>query len=677
MARIGGNRRGRWTGLCLGAVVGALFVLTAAVPSAAGAADSGWNIITSPNTGPSQTNLLMGTACTSSWSCWAVGGVFSSLGNNSQPNALIDNWNGSTWSVGPDATPPGTQASLLWSVDCVASSDCWAVGAQEIDNQQQPVTLAEHWNGSAWSVVPTPAVAGYLFSVTCSSASDCWAVGDDLDSQKNPLNGIIYHWDGSQWSQALRASSGQSYDQFASVTCAGSSDCWAVGYAGPNQIQYNFLPGVAPSVAGGAALIEHWDGTDWSVVPTTAASAPAGQDLTSVTCSDPSNCWAVGATMDASGNPSSSLVEHWDGSTWTTTPSLEPLTPANILTSVTCVDTSACWATGATNAASGQNMTPTPFIENWNGSSWTVEPSPNVVAFGYLNGLACVRGSGCFAAGFSATNFNNSTTLQTLIEQLRVPPAGSQGIWMTASDGGVFSFGDANFHGSTGGMALNKPIVGMAATPDGGGYWLVASDGGVFSFGDANFHGSTGGMALNKPIVGMAATPDGGGYWLVASDGGVFSFGDANFHGSTGGMALNKPIVGMAATPDGGGYWLVASDGGVFSFGDANFHGSTGGMALNKPIVGMAATPDGGGYWLVASDGGVFTFGDATFDGSVPGQGIASSVSIDGVIATPDGEGYWVVSQDGSLYAYGDATYLGSLVGLHLAAPIAGAAASN
>ena len=67
----------------------------------------------------------------------------------------------------------------------------------------------------------------------------------------------------------------------------------------------------------------------------------------------------------------------------------------------------------------------------------------------------------------------------------------------------------------------------MAATPDGGGYWLVASDGGVFSFGDAQFHGSTGGIALNKPIVGMAATPDGGGYWLVASDGGVFSFGDA------------------------------------------------------------------------------------------------------------------------------------------------------
>ncbi len=202
------------------------------------------------------------------------------------------------------------------------------------------------------------------------------------------------------------------------------------------------------------------------------------------------------------------------------------------------------------------------------------------------------------------------------------------GYWLVASDGGIFTYGDAPFFGSAGSIKLNKPIVGMAATPyvpgaggapaapSGLGYWLVASDGGIFTYGDAGFFGSAGSIPLNKPIVGMAATPDGKGYWLVASDGGIFTYGDAGFFGSAGSIKLNKPIVGMAATPDGEGYWLVASDGGIFTYGDAGFFGSAGSIKLNKPIVGMAATPDGKGYWLAASDGGIFTYGDAGFFGS-------------------------------------------------------------
>ena len=163
------------------------------------------------------------------------------------------------------------------------------------------------------------------------------------------------------------------------------------------------------------------------------------------------------------------------------------------------------------------------------------------------------------------------------------------GYWLTASDGGVFSYGSAPFAGSAGGLALNKPMVGMASTPDGNGYWLDASDGGVFNYGDANFFGSAGNLTLNKPVVGIAATPDGYGYWLVASDGGVFNYGDAQFFGSAGNLTLNKPVVGMSSAPDGGGYWLAASDGGVFSYGDATFFGSAGNLKLNKPVLGMAA----------------------------------------------------------------------------------------
>jgi N-acetylmuramoyl-L-alanine amidase len=216
-----------------------------------------------------------------------------------------------------------------------------------------------------------------------------------------------------------------------------------------------------------------------------------------------------------------------------------------------------------------------------------------------------------------------------------------RGYWLVGSDGGIFTFGDATFFGSTSAIRLNQPIVGMAATPDGKGYWLVAADGGIFTFGDATFFGSTGAIRLNQPIVGMAATSDGKGYWLVAADGGVFTFGDATFYGSTGAIRLNQPIVGMAATPDGRGYWLVAADGGIFTFGDAPFFGSEGGTTLAAPIVGMAATPSGKGYWLVAADGGVFTFGGATFFGSEGGTPLAAPAV--GLAATPDGRGYWLV----------------------------------
>ena len=249
------------------------------------------------------------------------------------------------------------------------------------------------------------------------------------------------------------------------------------------------------------------------------------------------------------------------------------------------------------------------------------------------------------------------------------------GYWLAASDGGIFSEGGAPFKGSTGGTTLNKPIVGLAATPDGNGYWLVASDGGIFNYGDAAFEGSAGSLNLNKPIVGMASTADGKGYWLVASDGGIFNYGDAAFEGSAGSLNLNKPIVGMASTADGKGYWLVASDGGIFSYGDAAFYGSTGAISLNKPIVGMASTPDGKGYWLVASDGGIFNYGDAAFYGST--GGISLNKPIVGMAASPDGKGYWLAASDGGIFNYGDAAFDGSTGGVHLNNPIVGMALSG
>ena len=245
-------------------------------------------------------------------------------------------------------------------------------------------------------------------------------------------------------------------------------------------------------------------------------------------------------------------------------------------------------------------------------------------------------------------------------------PGGTpNGPWLVAADARMFSTGGTAAP-TRGGLALNQSISGSARTPDSHGVWMVGGDGGIFSFGDAEYFGSTGGMHLNRPVVGMAATRTGRGYWMVASDGGIFSFGDARFFGSTGAMKLNRPIVGMAATPSGLGYWMVASDGGIFSFGDARFFGSTGAMKLNRPIVGLARTRSGNGYWMVASDGGIFSFGDAAFFGSTGGTPL--SAAIVGIAATKTGHGYWLAQGDGRVHSFGDAPY---------ATPVTGASIVN
>jgi hypothetical protein len=162
-----------------------------------------------------------------------------------------------------------------------------------------------------------------------------------------------------------------------------------------------------------------------------------------------------------------------------------------------------------------------------------------------------------------------------------------------ASDGGVFTFGDATFWGSMGGKHLDQPVVGMAADGATGGYWLVASDGGVFTF-NAPFLGSEGGIRLNAPIKFITGTPDFDGYRMVGADGGVFNFGDAQFYGSAA-NGVSRVWQGLATTPDGGGYWLFSNSAGGYAvtvapYGDASTSLTLNGGDLSvSPIVGAAA----------------------------------------------------------------------------------------
>ncbi|HWE57295.1 MAG TPA: Ig-like domain-containing protein [Acidimicrobiales bacterium] len=250
-------------------------------------------------------------------------------------------------------------------------------------------------------------------------------------------------------------------------------------------------------------------------------------------------------------------------------------------------------------------------------------------------------------SGSSSLNGSSGSMVQSV----------EHGYWLVGSDGSVRAFGEAVGYGSAAGVHLDKPMVGMAATPDGKGYWTVAADGGVFAYGDAHFYGSTGGTVLAKPIIAIVPSADGKGYYMVASDGGVFAFGDAGFYGSAASYRLAGPIVGMVLSPDGRGYYLVGSDGGVFAYGDARFHGSgSGSVPAGTPVVGLAPSADLAGYWLAMSNGKVLNFGDAPDFGSVAHP----SAPAVGISSTSDGTGFWVVAANGAVYSLGDATNDGS-----------------
>ena len=234
------------------------------------------------------------------------------------------------------------------------------------------------------------------------------------------------------------------------------------------------------------------------------------------------------------------------------------------------------------------------------------------------------------------------------------------GYWLVGADGGIFSFGSAQFHGSTGSLNLQRPIVGITPTSDRQGYWLVASDGGVFAFGDAGFYGSLPGLGfaptgsvgsastLSAPIVGMVPSADGDGYFMVSSDGGVFAFGDAQFEGSCPGIGgCQGSAVAVMPDASGHGYWIATNDGNVYSFGDAPYLGAPG--IQGSPVTSAVRTPDGGGYWILLADGTVYNYGDAEYLGGASGLGGINPASA--VYATADGGGYWLASATGAVDA--------------------------
>ena len=612
-----------------------LGTLAVVPPSPAGAQSipSGTWVVTPIPTLSGSANGLNGVSCVSQSFCVAVGTVPENSGQ-----ANFEEWTGTAWL--PMLPPVPQPGSTLRGVDCLSSAFCMAVGLA-VYNLGTPSAGADVWDGTTWGTLPAPSVGGTntnLLSVSCVTPTFCAAVGGWGPGANQ--SSVMELWNGTSWtiSSPTQGLVNNLVSQLNGVSCTSTTFCVAVGDNGTTV----------------------WNGSSWQVGPALSGV------YTSVSCVSPSSCTAVGNLFGQTHS-----VATYNGSSWTagSLPS-DGSTPYG-LTSVTCQG-STCYAVGA-SVAGGTTASEQPVALTGMNGSWTFQQPPMLPSQpgGQLNAIAC--GPGVCATVGQTYDQSGTGDYQPLAMVSNYP----LGYWLVASDGGIFTYGNANFYGSTGALHLNAPIVGMAATPNGKGYWLVASDGGVFSYGNAGFYGSAGNIHLNKPIVGMAATADGGGYFLVASDGGVFTYGDAGFAGSTGGMRLNAPIVGMAT--DHGGYYLVASDGGIFTFTGAGFYGSAGALHLNQPIVGMAVAPGNvphsqalDGYWLVAADGGIFTYGDAAFYGSAGAIHLHEPVV--GMAATADLGGYWLVASDGGIFTYGDATFSGSAGSIALNQPIVGMA---
>lgn len=220
---------------------------------------TGWSIVPSYSFG-SLDNSLTGVAAASATDAWAVGAYYPSSSNVLA--TLAEHFDGTRWTAYP-LPNVGTEENTLLAVSMPPSGSAWAVGYY-VNGKFQQQTLVEHFDGTVWSVLPSPspgADQNILFGVAAISDSDVWAVGGDQDG-----NGLWHtlteHWNGSQWSVVSAVDVGSTGNQLYAINAISSNNVYAVGQESgsgfPNQ-----------------ALVEHWDGKTWSVVKTPADTASA------------------------------------------------------------------------------------------------------------------------------------------------------------------------------------------------------------------------------------------------------------------------------------------------------------------------------------------------------------------------------------------------------------------
>jgi hypothetical protein len=270
---------------------------------------------------------------------WAAGD-FNPARGHTQP--LLEHWNGSAWAIVPAPTLPDRDVTLR-GVAARTATDAWAVGMSGLD------TVIEHWNGRAWTLVPSPNVpqaGSILNAVTAASANDAWAAGGVSKGNGTPVETLILHWNGRQWSRVASPNVQWISSQLMSISARSSSDAWAVGYGG-----------VAP-------LAMHWDGRRWTMINGAlpgGASAGAFDSVVSITAND---VWAVGGQSGSTG--ATALIEHWNGRRWTIATLPEAGLPP--LASVAATAANDVWALTDYIAPNGAEQS---LLLHWDGRRWT------------------------------------------------------------------------------------------------------------------------------------------------------------------------------------------------------------------------------------------------------------------------------------------------------------------
>jgi hypothetical protein len=351
-----------------------------------------WSVVPSPNIGTS--DALFGVATISASDAWAVGYYTDS---NNKDLTLIEQWNGTSWNIVP--SPNGGDFNYLYSVAAVSASDIWAVGYyQNVGSVEQP--LIEHWDGTSWSVVPGPSVntASELKAVTAISTSDVWTVGEKVNSY-DVNQTLIEHWNGTQWSIVPSPNVKNTYDNvLEGVTAVSTSNVWTVGY-------YD-----EPSNGSFYTLTEHWNGTSWSIVP--SPNVPGTNDDQLLGVASLSACGVAAVGIYIIPGVAYTLVERWNGTSWSIVPSPNVSSASGSeLFSVAIAAKNAAWTVGNWYNSNFQNQT---LIEQWDGTQLSIVSSPNVGSQDALIAVAANSATDVWAVGYSGTLFPGPA--QTLIE---------------------------------------------------------------------------------------------------------------------------------------------------------------------------------------------------------------------------------------------------------------------